>query len=336
MIFFLVNGDQKIGSGHFGRCLNIARGLKGQKVTFLSWSLDEKFQDILHGAEIGFQYIAYADLQNLSHALEHQGPGLLVVDSDDPQVFDPAFQKSIRATGMKLMMITVSDRYHFYADIVLNQSILSLEHHYKTEAYTRLLLGPKYFIFDEKYRDLQLCAPKPAGRNVFIGFGAADPMNYAYKILQSIHARGSFQDWNFHVVMGSLNSEDRVHQVKQLAENSDLSVEVYFNARELWKIYETCDLAICSPGRMFWELALYGVQSIVLSSAPREIPSADFLGRHQYAKLALQCDQKWDSGPVTQALLAGEVAPKLVELQDQINPNGLQYLCDEMLELTIR
>lgn len=329
----MVNGDSKIGSGHFGRCMNIAKGLSNHQITFISWSLDTQFQETLRDQGISFLHIAPEEAKYLAAKLSDGVRGLLITDTDDLLVYEATFQQSIRAKGLKLMIITVDDRHHYFADRVMNQSILSLEQHFKTEEYTKLLLGPRYFIFDEKYRAMEPKPVRTAGNSVFIGFGAADPKYYSRQILQALETGNGFENWTFKLVLGPLNSDERVAEIRQMAEESQWSIEVYYDVKELQELYDQCDLAICSPGRMFWELALYGVRSLIYSSAEREIPSADFLHRHKFATLIQQCDEPWDGQQLLAALdLQDEIAPKLAELQNQINPDGLKYICKEIEE----
>lgn len=334
MIYFLVNGDRNIGSGHFGRCLNIARDLSNHKVTFISWSLDVQFQEVLTSHGISFMKIDCQALGSLAAQLSKIDSGLLITDTDNYQVYEPAFQQSVKGKGLKLMIITVTDEYRYYADIVMNQSILSFEQRFITEEYTKLLLGPKYFIFDERYRFLEPAPIRSVGKTVFIGFGAADPMYYTKQILRSLELIRDFDRWKFNVVLGPLNSGERVEEIRQMAENSQCTIEVFYDVKELRELYDQCDLAICSPGRMFWELALFGVRSLIYSSSEREKPSADYLHRHQYAKLVQHCDESWqDQRLIKELLNQNAIAPKLRELQEQINPNGLKYICEEIEEI---
>ena len=96
-----------------------------------------------------------------------------------------------------------------------------------------------------------------------------------------------------------------------------------------------CNLAICSPGLMYWELALMGVRSILFSSSSREKPIADFLHNKEFAYTFHHYDQVFDEAKfeLFQDLLLNindTYFNNFSLLRNKLNPEGITKISSEV------
>ena len=331
MIHFLVNGDQQIGSGHFRRCLSLAIELRraGHDVAFFSWSLDPDLENTLRAGDYPVYSIDGENVFELPAYFASLQVSFLIIDSDDRRLSGARWQQDLRSHDICFMFITVDDSAYYYADFVLNQSILALSQNYRGEPSTTFLLGPEYFVFAENFRSKRIEPVKDVGRNVFVGFGAADPAGYTSQVLAAASADTSLNSYTFWVVVGSLNPQWGV--IEEICRNSCLTINLYRDVRDLAPVYAACDVSLCSAGLMFWELSLFGVQAMIFAGSSREMQSAKLLNELGYATLALQYGEQFAYSSVADTLKATPVvAPKLRELQRLINPNGIERIVAEV------
>jgi spore coat polysaccharide biosynthesis predicted glycosyltransferase SpsG len=285
--FIYLNADNKIGSGHFWRCLNIANELTKYKITvkFIYSSLSPILQQILQDSNYCHYEINSVEPDHLIQIIENServnSRSLLIIDSDNTYFYEKEFQLSIINSGIGLMIITLNPAFHYYANILLNQNIIGCYQNYATETYTRKLLGPEYFIFNEQFRKTGLKPVKPIGKNIFIAFGSADPCHYTLQLIDQILKAKSLAAYSFHVVIGALNQD--YLKIKEVCEKHSDRVNLYYNVSDVSKVMLLCNVAICSPGLMFWELTLMGVRSILCSGSLREKSIAMFLHYKKFA-----------------------------------------------------
>ncbi len=331
MIHFLVNGDQQIGSGHFRRCLSLAVELRraGHEVAFVSWSLDLDLENALCEFDCPIHRVDDQNVSGLPAYFASLPISFLIIDSDDQRLTETTWQRDLRRHDICFMFITVDDSPYYHADFVLNQSILSLSQNYRGEPSTNFLLGPEYFIFTEHFRGKHIEPVRSVGRNVFIGFGAADPAGYTSQILAAASTDASLNDYTFFVAVGSLNPQRDV--IEEICRKSSLTINLYRDVRDLSPVYASCDLSLCSAGLMFWELSLFGVQAMLFAASTREMQSAKLLDELEYATLALQYGDKFSYPSVSDTLKTKPVmAPRLQELQGLLNPNGIDSVVAEI------
>src|SRR6478672_6950321 len=146
--FIYLNADNKIGSGHFWRCLNIANELIKYNITvkFIYSSLSFFLREILQQSNYCHHEINSVEPHDLIQTIENDkksnSSSLLIIDSDNTYFFKKEFQLSIINSGNGLMIITINPAFHYYANILLNQNIIASYQNYTTESYTRKLFGP--------------------------------------------------------------------------------------------------------------------------------------------------------------------------------------------------
>jgi len=297
--FIYVNADDKIGSGHFWRSINIANELNKYniQISFIYSSLSSTLIEILKQNNYASYEASNTEpdyfIQLIATKNVHDS-SLLIIDSDNKNFYAKEFQLAIIHSRIKLMIITVNPDFHYYAHILLNQNIIACFQKYSTEDYTHKLFGPEYFIFNKHFRMLGLQPLKPLGKKIFISFGSADICHYTFQLLDEILKAKSLNGFNFYVVVGALNNDYK--KIKELFElHSDKRVHLYYNITDVSSVMLHCNMAICAPGLMFWELALMGVRSVLFSGSPREKVIASFLNNNEYACTFHHYDEVFDA-----------------------------------------
>jgi len=196
---------------------------------------------------------------------------LLIVDSPLPSFYSGDFQEGIRSRGVRLMMIAFRSEGHFNADALHNQNLLALEESYSVELYTRLLLGPRYVILDERFsrlRDSRGDVPSGVADRLFLFFGGADVSNLTLKALRSLAAMEQPLR-RVITVVGPLHG--RLDEISAFARaNPALPVDLHVNTPEMPELMAEADIAVTSGGLTIWELACIGVPNVVISTSERE------------------------------------------------------------------
>lgn len=347
MIFIYCNGNSIIGAGHFWRSFNIAIELKeeGIKSCFLSNSLADNLKDKLE--EFGIKHIFIDNIKvdtfisvirnESTYGLSNEHKPMLIIDSDDSELYSESFQDGIMISGVLLMIITVNPNFNYKANLLLNQNVASLHQNYKTEIYTKKLFGPKFFIFSKEYRGVNYVPLKDDGKNILIAFGSADPINYTTKILNHlIKNHEKVKELQFEVVVGGLNPN--YSYIKEMTDFSQ-NIKVHYNLKSLKKVLLNCDLIICSPGLIFWEATLLGLKSILFSSSNREKGIADFFMKQNYAPLIAHYDDELNEVHYSN-LLECITSPEdknytgLNKLKLILNSNGIKEVVKEVKKIT--
>ncbi|HVX26657.1 MAG TPA: hypothetical protein VHB70_09965 [Parafilimonas sp.] len=336
--FFYLNADEKIGSGHFWRCLSIANELSKLNIdtSFLYSSLN----DVLLQKLEQHNYFSYQlnnntaqDFLDIIKTKNHDtNVALLIIDSDNTCFYEKEFQLNIINSGLRLMIITVNNHFHYYAHILLNQNIIACHQNYSTENYTRKLFGPSYFIYTPQFRKLGLQPAKPIGKNIFISFGSSDPCHYTLPLIKRIVNNEFFNSFTFHVVVGALNKD--YEKIKALCNAHD-KINLHYNIEDVSSIMLQSNLAFCAPGLMFWELALMGVKAILFSGSAREKIIGSFLGDKKYTYAFHNYDEILDDAKfeLLKNLLSDlneEIFQNFSELREAIDPQGINKICDEI------
>lgn len=342
-VFILVNANSIIGSGHLVRCRIIAEELLKYNIksVFIFSDTDPKYSDNISKL---FDVIIIDKqpsniLENILNEISRFDENkLLIIDSDNCDYYTEHFQKRIINSGIKLMYITINSEYYFYSHIILNQNIIALEQEYKSKSYTKKLLGPDFFILSEKLREFNI-SPKSRKKtklNLFVAFGGADYYNLTSKIIECLSIIGNNFE-SIDIILGGLNNnyENINHQIDELNINN---IQVHYNTQEIYNLMDKADIAICSSGLTFWELAIFNVPSFMIASSEREKYITDYLDSKQYCKSLGHFDTLPSSKELAKTIdsLISEdylQSINLNELNSKINLNGVEKVVDEIFHI---
>lgn len=144
------------------------------------------------------------------------------------------------------------------ADVVFNAL-------FEDEQYPQIHAGEKYYICGKPFLFYEPIKIKDTVSRVFISFGGADPQNYSDRLLNII-SKTEYKQYHFVVVLGRAK-----YNVDTLLEyNKHDNIEVLYDVTNMPELMSSCDIAITSRGRTGYELALLGIPSIAMAQNQRE------------------------------------------------------------------
>jgi UDP-2,4-diacetamido-2,4,6-trideoxy-beta-L-altropyranose hydrolase len=293
-VAFRTDASNRIGTGHFMRCIALADELKkeGAHIRFLSRSLPTCLRDILRTKEI--EYISLENVEvddsevddsidELAHAswlgisqaqdsqvtikaLSDQACDWLIVDH---YALDVRWEKALRPIVKHIMVIDdLSDRHHD-CDVLLDQNYyVDMETRYtsKVPAHCKLLLGTSYALLREEFRFLREQVKLRNGevKKVLVFFGGVDEDNYTLSAIKSLSEIDI--GLQVDVVIGGH------HPFKELIQNScsKYGFICHVQTPSMAELMLKADLAIGAGGIAMWERCCLGLPTISFCSAENQ------------------------------------------------------------------
>ena len=337
-VYFRVDADQDIGTGHMERCLLLAEALhhRGHESVFLLVSTSETYRKRI--ADAGHRSLLFDDgspAQWWARFTEHgPEPGLVVIDTDDPAWHEQSLQRQITGSRFRLMYITIrplSD--HYLADIILNPNLIARTQEYRHGPGTRLLLGPEHFIFRDEFRsrDRTFALEEGPPWNCFLFFGGADRNHLTIRSLEGLKISSDLLG-RIMIVTGSLY-EDSGGLQRSIRE-SPLPIEWISGTDTIRETMESAHFGIVSGGLAMWEMACLGRPVMVVASSGREkeyTPYLDELGYiDQIASHDAFPEKEIFQERVEKNLRQGFRDLRSREFQMLIDPDGIEGVVEAM------
>lgn len=272
------------------RCLTLAEGLKqrGAHIRFISRDLPVYFRDLLAEKSIEFVLLpsdtnlvptdglAHAhwlgtsqeqDAQATIQALSGQLWDWLVVDH---YALDARWEMVLRQTAKSILVIDdIADRQHD-CDILLDQNFYSdMDTRYtsRVPAHCRLLLGPRYALLRDEFRQLREQAKPRTGpvRRILVFFGGVDADNYTGRTIGALASIG-IEGLHVDVVIGAQ------HPHREFIESS--CAEHHFNCHvqtsRMAELMAVADLSIGAGGSAIWERCCVGLPTLTVYTADNQ------------------------------------------------------------------
>jgi UDP-2,4-diacetamido-2,4,6-trideoxy-beta-L-altropyranose hydrolase len=291
------DASSQIGTGHFMRCLTLADGLteRGAKIRFVSRHLPEYLRSML--AEKGHEFVsldsaqndmaldelAYAHWLGVSQAQDAADSILalsgytfdwLVVDH---YALDSRWETSLRQVARRILVIDdIADRQHD-CDMLLDQNFYSdMASRYtgKVPAHCQLLLGPRYALLRDEFRQMHEHVKPRNGpvKRILVFFGGVDVDNYtgrAIEALSEIGMSGKCVD----VVIGA--QHPCREQIKAACALHGYICHVQTD--KMAELMAAADLAIGAGGSASWERCCLGLPAMLVALADNQVNIAKTL-----------------------------------------------------------
>jgi UDP-2,4-diacetamido-2,4,6-trideoxy-beta-L-altropyranose hydrolase len=193
--------------------------------------------------------------------------------------FDSAYQKALRAAGMKVLFIDDNGEASPYsADLILNQNLHASETMYRPrDLHVRLLLGSRYILLRREFAFWRTRAFEidPRARRILVTMGGSDPDNVTEKILRLLLAE---PDLELTVVVGGSNPH--LAGLEQLVEQADhRPIRLLKDVSDMPALMVWADLAIAGAGTTSWEMCMMGLPAALCVLAPNQEKIASELAR---------------------------------------------------------
>ena len=283
-----VDASEQIGTGHFMRCLTLAKGLiaYGVQVRFVARHLLPHFQKLLTQEAVEYELLSSTPQSSAEGRLKHshwlgvsqQVDALhsinalkdsewdwLIVDSYS---LDKDWELQMRNSSLfsKLLVIDdLADRYHD-CNVLVDQNLQQKVNQYEalTPTDSIKLLGPKFSLLREEFRYFHKKVGLRAGevKRVLIFFGGIDEKNYTLKVA-NILSNIKVVDFYVDVVVGAGYRAQPEIQELCLKHHFVLHVQIDYLADLMAK----ADIAFGTGGGAVWERCCLGLPTFTIPIA---------------------------------------------------------------------
>ena len=298
-IAFRVDASSQIGTGHFMRCLTLADELKqhGAQIRFVSRHMPEHLRDMLIAREYEFMLLhsssreailddlfhahwlgtsQQGDAQDTIQALSDQKWDWLIVDH---YALDARWENDLRHTAKKILVIDdIADRQHD-CDVLLDQNFYAdMNSRYTgiVPKHCQLLLGPRYALLREEFRQLRKQVKPRTGpvKRILIFFGGVDSDNYTGRAIEAL-VNISIPELYVDVVIGSQ------HPCREQIEATCAlhGFICHVQTSRMAELMAAADLAILAGGTVTWERCCLGLPAVVVITAENQRLVAEHCGR---------------------------------------------------------
>ncbi len=272
--YFRVDANQLIGSGHYARCLSLAKFLiKNKKnVTFITKSIEIKNQNNLYKKNIPTRIFhsndMLKDIKNTLNIIKNKKNAYLIIDD---YKFSAKWQRLVKKKIKNLILI--NDYNSGLKDLIkINPS------HFKSGFEKNILAAP---LVDETYDNknyLKNYKQLKNNYNIIISFGASDKQNYTKKICDIIDYK-KFKKFNFKILIGKYYKYEK--SLKQTDLYKKGRVSLIKNRNNLLHIFKRSRLAIVSGGVISRELINLGIPAIILKIADNQKFNINFYRKNK-------------------------------------------------------
>jgi UDP-2,4-diacetamido-2,4,6-trideoxy-beta-L-altropyranose hydrolase len=289
-IAFRVDASSTIGTGHLMRSLTLADELKqrGVHTRFVSRHMPKHLRDMLtakghefkllnsspnetvsgdlaHAAWLGTT--READAQDAIYALSDQSWDWLVVDH---YALDARWESALRQSARKIFVIDdIADRQHD-CNVLLDQNFyadMNTRYTGKVPPHCQLLLGPRYALLREEFRQLrEQVKPRTVPvKRILIFFGGVDADNYTARAIAALASLGT-PDLHVDVIIGAQHPFRE--QLEAICPEHGFFCHVQTN--RMAELMAAADLAIGAGGSATWERCCLGLPTLTICVADNQ------------------------------------------------------------------
>ncbi len=273
-----------MGTGHAMRCLALAQAWQdeGGRGVFamaegtpaIAERLEAEGMDVV---TIKASPGSEQDAEQLVGLARERHASWVVVDGYQ---FKLDYQHALKTAGLKVLVVDDGGEAGAYlADLVLDQNVNASESMYQNrQAYTQLLLGPRYAMLRREFNSWRGLKREIASvsRKVLVTTGGSDPDNITLRI---IHAFRLLAGENLEVTVVLGGSNPHSDGIEEQALQSDGVTRLLRNASNMPELMADADLAISAAGTTCGEMCLLGLPAVLIDVAENQTPIARELDR---------------------------------------------------------
>ena len=288
-LFFRVDADEKIGSGHFMRCLALGQHWKsrGGEVVFISHL---GIRVLAKNLEFeGFDWIPVSKPHpvpdDLEQALSKLSQTASWPDGGSPWLildgykFDGAYQEAIQGVGRLAVIDDYNHLPRYHSNILINQNIYAERIEYCCDPGTVVLAGLPYVILRSDFLNRTTAergVPDKASR-LLVTMGGGNQVDTILTILGALE-RVNIPELEVKLVIGLDDSmRERLTEAVTAIDNSrGVRVELV-QGTDMPSLMAWSDMALTACGSTCWELAYMGIPAIVIVLADNQAGIAEGL-----------------------------------------------------------
>lgn len=290
-VAFRVDASEKIGTGHFSRCLTLANALRrtGATTRFVCRHLTPAQEGIAaaEGHELVRLAVAvpgaaadtaqgYGDWLGTTQDADALGTIAALRDRPhwdwlvvDHYALDERWETRLRVAAGKLMVIDDLGNRPHQCDVLLDQNLQASNDRYASliPATCHKLIGPHYALLRPEFLEAAATSrPKGAAPRINIFFGGVDLCGMTLRALHAVEMLNP-KPAALDVVVGAANPHlGAIREHCLLVKNAELHIQT----REIARLFARADLAIGAGGTTSWERCCLGVPSVIMSIAENQ------------------------------------------------------------------
>ena len=269
-IAFRVDSSNKIGGGHFYRCLRFAEQLRRKNKIFFFSNILSNYQKKIVKRKKFFLENININLSNthkkyleIKRLINKNKIDYLIVDNYET---NSNLKEKIRNIVKKLIVIDDRINEKHNANILINNNYLNeyeKKEIFKNNKNALKFLGPEFNFNVINKKDIK---KKNICKKIFIFFGMIDRENYTYKILQILKKQEQIK---LIAVIGIFN-KNRKKIINEFKNYKNIRIYEKLDNESIIKKISTSDLTIGSGGVNLIERISLGKASIVISKVPNQ------------------------------------------------------------------
>lgn len=259
-ISIVTEGFRNTGLGHITRCLSLYEAFKEVRLLpKIYLNGDENSRPLLNCCN--HELINW--LENPSELLnKSKSSDVIIVDS---YLANSAFYESISLNCDVPVFLDDNIRINYPRGYVVNGTILSEYFNYPVNENIKYLLGSRFIPLRKEFRNLPSKQISTHLNSILITMGGQDIRNLTIPILQSI--QNSFPELSIKVVVGKeFNNQELLYSII----NSKTELIVSPDARQMFELMRTCDIAVTTAGQTVYEMAASGIPAIAIVAADNQ------------------------------------------------------------------
>jgi UDP-2,4-diacetamido-2,4,6-trideoxy-beta-L-altropyranose hydrolase len=266
----------KVGSGHFFRCLGIAKELKklGFNVIFLINNETEIKSHL--DSKIPYHVLkSKREMDKIDECKEvcKKISNLII----DLPLKNELYSKKLGESNQTIIIDDLGNK-EIFSKFLFNGSIVDEYQNYKIKKKnTKYFHGPRYMILRNEFgvARKKINRPKHKIKKILLTFGGTDEKNILKKIIPF------FIEKNFQISL-VLGPSYRYQKDIQKMIKKNKSIKIYSNVENITELFANQDLVISSSGVTSYELACLGIPCIFIPTVKHETKTAQYLEKNQF------------------------------------------------------
>ena len=277
MIFFRVDCNQIIASGHLMRCISIAKELERRNVQFVFLISDSNSIPFLEAEDFPFINLntrwdnLLLEEKNISSVLKSNPNSILFIDTYSvTEEYVSHFKEQAKIVYLGSKRIVLDG-----IRMLINYSASIDYSFYQQYSNVKLLLGPKYAPLRQEFYQNRNTYSKNI-KHVLITVGNSDKNHFVFNFLNKFESVANAANVICHIVIGKMFDDSKA--IKTLALN-DNHFQIHENVSSMSELMLSVDLAISANGTTVYELAATSTPTISFSLVDEQVESAMALNK---------------------------------------------------------
>ncbi len=256
MLHIRTDGNEKIGTGHVMRCLEIAKAYEDVKGPVLFLVADEESKKFIESK--GFScYLMHSkwddlnsELEKLKTCKEECGVQRLLIDS---YFISKEYVRAWKKLGVKVSYLDDLCSESYEIDALFNGAVWATKDQYEKwyqADKTRLYLGCEYLALRQEFTKTPEKNIKDKAENVLVLSGGADPYHFLMGFVENL-PEDMEKECQYYLVCGIFN--DDYEKILNICRNRE-NIHVLQNTSNLCEYMCKADVAISACGMTLYEL----------------------------------------------------------------------------------